>query len=325
MNEGSKTIIISIVMLFISISSGVGIWYLFKNVIDPIVIKYSNRIKELENLNKVYNFTFDRSEFSVNRNYDNKSNFNKVQPEDIFAHSMHNEIVYYTSLVRNIKRNIESKREYDRRLDVLRELDKITLPEGCHVPLFMLRIRESKLFKDLIQDPPTQVSFCIEMHYSSPKGKVQLHKSKTFLLHDMEVALESVARKTLDPNVRKQLINVERSEISDSLRYDVLNRDGFACVICGAKKSQGARLHVDHIVPVSRGGKSEISNLRTLCERCNIGKGAKVENISLDCEPKKIQKCPQCGGVLVVRSGTFGDFMGCSSYPKCRYTSNIRE
>lgn len=35
--------------------------------------------------------------------------------------------------------------------------------------------------------------------------------------------------------------------------------------------------------------------------------------------------CPRCGGRLVVRHGRYGDFMGCSNYPKCRYTRNIEE
>ena len=30
--------------------------------------------------------------------------------------------------------------------------------------------------------------------------------------------------------------------------------------------------------------------------------------------------CPKCGGNLVVRTGKYGTFTGCSNYPKCRYT-----
>ena len=34
-------------------------------------------------------------------------------------------------------------------------------------------------------------------------------------------------------------------------------------------------------------------------------------------------KCPQCGGNLVERNGKFGNFLGCNSYPKCKFTLNI--
>lgn len=37
---------------------------------------------------------------------------------------------------------------------------------------------------------------------------------------------------------------------------------------------------------------------------------------------KPEQSCPQCGGVLVKRKGRYGEFLGCSSFPRCRYTRN---
>ena len=30
--------------------------------------------------------------------------------------------------------------------------------------------------------------------------------------------------------------------------------------------------------------------------------------------------CPKCGGELIMREGKYGGFIGCSNYPKCRYT-----
>ena len=38
---------------------------------------------------------------------------------------------------------------------------------------------------------------------------------------------------------------------------------------------------------------------------------------------KSYGKCPQCGGKLVMRNGKYGRFIGCSGYPKCKYTQNI--
>lgn len=34
-------------------------------------------------------------------------------------------------------------------------------------------------------------------------------------------------------------------------------------------------------------------------------------------------KCPKCGGKLIVRNGKYGSFYGCSNYPKCKYTRDI--
>jgi len=33
--------------------------------------------------------------------------------------------------------------------------------------------------------------------------------------------------------------------------------------------------------------------------------------------------CPKCGQVLKKRSGRFGEFLGCTGYPECKYTKNI--
>ena len=65
------------------------------------------------------------------------------------------------------------------------------------------------------------------------------------------------------------------------LRYAVLNRDRFRCVLCGRSPATHAAvtLHVDHIIAWSRGGKTVLENLRCLCGDCNLGKGAKFEEI----------------------------------------------
>ena len=37
-------------------------------------------------------------------------------------------------------------------------------------------------------------------------------------------------------------------------------------------------------------------------------------------EPKKTgEKCPECGGDLVIRKGRYGEFVACSNYPECKY------
>jgi len=53
------------------------------------------------------------------------------------------------------------------------------------------------------------------------------------------------------------------------LRDDVLKRDGGRCVYCGAEAT-----HVDHIIPVSRGGTYRSNNLVAACRSCNLSKGA---------------------------------------------------
>jgi Homing endonuclease associated repeat/HNH endonuclease len=56
------------------------------------------------------------------------------------------------------------------------------------------------------------------------------------------------------------------------LRAQVLMRDSATCRLCGRKPSDGIILHVDHVVPWSKGGETVLGNLQILCEQCNVGK-----------------------------------------------------
>lgn len=82
-------------------------------------------------------------------------------------------------------------------------------------------------------------------------------------------------KRRLEYQDRRMANDAEHAKVTRAMRYDVLRRDGFHCVRCGRGREDGVKLHVDHMVPVSRGGKSVMDNLQTLCEDCNCGKGNK--------------------------------------------------
>ena len=66
----------------------------------------------------------------------------------------------------------------------------------------------------------------------------------------------------------------ERQKMDQKLRYKILKRDGFKCLLCGrTPQDDGVTLEVDHIDPVANGGKTVDENLRSLCKQCNRGKG----------------------------------------------------
>jgi len=65
-----------------------------------------------------------------------------------------------------------------------------------------------------------------------------------------------------------------RARQAVKLRFEILERDSFACVVCGTKAGQGRRLQVHHRKPVADGGDNDPSNLETLCDSCHGGKHA---------------------------------------------------
>ena len=81
-----------------------------------------------------------------------------------------------------------------------------------------------------------------------------------------------VSRKKHSPQSTQSKVTTR--VISDKLRYKVLKRDNFKCCACGASpaKDPSVELHIDHIIPWSKGGETTFDNLQTLCSRCNLGK-----------------------------------------------------
>lgn len=72
---------------------------------------------------------------------------------------------------------------------------------------------------------------------------------------------------------------MERIAISKKLRFEIFKRDLFTCQYCGNNPPK-VILEIDHIIPVSKNGTTEIDNLITSCFDCNRGKGDR-ELISL--------------------------------------------
>ena len=65
----------------------------------------------------------------------------------------------------------------------------------------------------------------------------------------------------------------ESGYVLGSTRYNVLKRAKYRCELCGAHETQVA-LHVDHIMPRSKGGLDDLSNFQALCQTCNTNKRA---------------------------------------------------
>lgn len=86
----------------------------------------------------------------------------------------------------------------------------------------------------------------------------------------------NVGELTVDDNHdAKKLDSSGSRDINLRLRFLVMRRDHFKCCACGASPAvdPSVVLHIDHVIPWSRGGKTEMENLQTLCDKCNLGKG----------------------------------------------------
>lgn len=79
-----------------------------------------------------------------------------------------------------------------------------------------------------------------------------------------------------DPQVKRAAKNRRRAKRIGNgfVKYnpqDIFNRDNNTCVYCGETGT-----HLDHLVPISRGGPDTPENVAVACQHCNCSKGTKT-------------------------------------------------
>ena len=66
------------------------------------------------------------------------------------------------------------------------------------------------------------------------------------------------------------VVERELFDFTPEQKRQILERDGYRCVVCGRGKADGVDLQVDHIKPKDQGGKNTIENGETLCGQHNF-------------------------------------------------------
>jgi 5-methylcytosine-specific restriction endonuclease McrA len=99
-------------------------------------------------------------------------------------------------------------------------------------------------------------------------------RNKVEVVEEYADKVISNAEKTVQflmPKVLR-LVNLVRSVYKNKVKFskrNVLVRDGYACIYCGSQSN----LTLDHVIPRSKGGKSNFENCVTCCRDCNFKKG----------------------------------------------------
>jgi hypothetical protein len=134
------------------------------------------------------------------------------------------------------------------------------------------RIEQKLYAKRQFRHPQSVTLIRATVSYTSPQGRnsYSRHLDLTFeqLRNEFATAIAVRSQQSTTAYLRQQ----ERSRITAGVRSRVLARDHYRCKHCGISADLGAVLHIDHIIPISKGGTSDLGNLQTLCQDCNLGK-----------------------------------------------------
>lgn len=254
-----------------------GIWMIFHVWQENTVKESSERIKKLLELNEQTEFLDGfRSEFFYDVNLSTKPKFDRFDLNTLYDDAVRKDEQLYNS-ASNVLKNQQIYHDYQQKTA---ELESTITPEESkktHIGYKKYKIIEEKLFCELMKKPILTGSVTCVANYRSPKGRNSYSKRKEYTLNKVLERYEEL--KQIDANSQTEMArrSRERALMTDKLRYSILKRDGFRCQICGRTAQDGVKLHVDHIIPVSKGGRTIPSNLRTLCEDCNLGKSDELE------------------------------------------------
>lgn len=133
---------------------------------------------------------------------------------------------------------------------------------------------------------------CFSFYYTSPKGNSSYNFEWRLTADRAEELLSALEKKygrggisspTTGGTPDRKWIQEERNKINrifsngKTLRDFILARDNYTCKKCGnsVAREPNLLLEVDHIIPVSKWGRSEPDNLQTLCWKCNRSKSNK--------------------------------------------------
>jgi 5-methylcytosine-specific restriction endonuclease McrA len=90
----------------------------------------------------------------------------------------------------------------------------------------------------------------------------------------------------------------QRKRVVRFSRSNIYTRDHYTCQYCG-KKCKAEQLTYDHVVPRSKGGKTNWSNIVAACQQCNRQKGDRTPEqagMKLRSTPVKPKKLPTIAG-----------------------------
>ena len=216
-------------------------------------IDYSNTTKEdyIKDIQRVAN---EHNLINLSAvEYDKYGKYNHYKIAKVFK--TWNNALRASGLFNKISKNLSEEELFDNLLNVWQKLGRQPYYQDMHQPL----------------------SLCSAKPYVTKYGSWYnaLEKFVAYMNNDEEEPVEAIKKEVEQKQKNNEGVKHKTPRnINLRLRYKVLRRDNFKCSICGRSpaKDSNIELHVDHIIPYSKGGETVIENLRTLCSDCNLGK-----------------------------------------------------
>lgn len=272
-----------IILSVIVILCIMAITSLINKIVDSIRDKHILYVKEnsklfieLSHLNSKFTFNQLNDIYIFTEYHQNKQKFDRDTSKKFMSRHIYENTTYYEDIIEEAKYNKNRYSEYEKEYEKLdNNSGNYTLEDNKIYTDKFLKTEKELYIEYKIDEPITSIKAEYKLNYTSPKGRNNYKKSFVFLQNTIEEEIQKVYEEKSEKETRQYTIKLERSRLTSGLRFDILKRDGYSCQICGSSASDGVKLHIDHKIPVSKGGLTQKDNLWVLCDRCNLGKSNK--------------------------------------------------
>ena len=249
---------------------------IYRHRYTDFVNEHSVALRKIRAINNKYSFN-KIPNYDMEHSYDNNDFYPNVSCKDYLTY----QLVYLQGKISKVLRDtLENKINFE---SYKKEISSCHYGEyDVDISLYDVNPKtlarfEKRIIKPLIISPKTRFFITVTLRRTDINGNYQEGKRQTFEAEDIKDIIRRLNQKRgeryLNDDIWQSLVRVERAKVSNKMRFAVFARDHERCVKCGSRHN----LEVDHIYPISKGGKTEMRNLQTLCHRCNVKKGNSME------------------------------------------------
>lgn len=270
-------IIITLSIILVAVIAFI-FFYFYQIKYDKFIRENSLCLRKLKEINNRYKFNPD-IRFDQTHTYDNEQFYNTISCQDYLIYQLQ---FIGKKVIEQIKKTTENRQIYTNYLSEIKTISDFGKFQAPAINLNSKRliVREKRcLRKYILRKPKMQFHLAVTLYRSDINARVFEKKAEIFDSDTLCALLKRVNNKKgtfyNDRAIWDAICRVERGKVSNKMRFAIYKRDGYRCCRCGAS-DRFTYLEIDHIIPISKGGKSTYDNLQTLCRKCNIEKGDNI-------------------------------------------------
>ncbi|MBR4054614.1 MAG: HNH endonuclease [Clostridia bacterium] len=269
--------VLGVVLIVLTLIAFAVCFFVIRSFFEKVK-KSSCVLSALETINSKTKYKKVESNYLYSYPCVSRAEFNRFDLDKYFLEIIGGNEKEFLKIIKAIESNKKEKAKYKRLLSKIDFSKSEEISRSVKIPhCFYRQIEKIYYRKMLLKEPITEIEIICRKEYTTPARRVHTWADATYAYKDLVRFYEEALRIKEEREVRSRQIEYERSLMTSSLRYEILRRDNFRCQICGSSVQDGVKLHIDHIIPVSKGGHTVPNNLRVLCDRCNFGKSDKLE------------------------------------------------